>query len=140
MRKKGIYSKENLESFVYDLFKYLYSTRDYEKERLSENVLIYSMNKCFYVSEKDYTKKVNNIPIKIDESRKVEEDLDYYNKDTLTICMDSRLCEYLYYYDIPGCKEVSEKVNNIFLEHGFILDFGASYIAIAIDPNKCSIK
>ena len=35
----NIYSKENLESLVFDLIKYLYRTKDYKDEKLSNNVL-----------------------------------------------------------------------------------------------------
>ena len=133
--KKDIYSSENLESFVYDLIKYLYKTKDYYGERLSKDVLIYSMNKCFYVDENEYTKKINDIPVYIKENINVEDCLEYYNKESLTISMDSRLNEYLYYYDVEGCKEVSEKIDKIFKKHGFYYDFGTSYILIAYESN-----
>lgn len=136
MMKKDIYSNENLESFVYDLIKYLYKTKDYYDERLSENVLIYSMNKLFYVDENDYTKKINNIPVHIEENINVEDWLEYYNKESLTICMECRLNEYLYYYDVEGCQEVSEKIDKIFKKHGFYYDFGTSYILIAYEENS----
>lgn len=126
--KKGIYSKDNLQSFVYDLIYYLYYTKDYNNERLSNDVIIYSMNKCFYVDEDNYNQIINNIPIHIEKNVKVKDYLEYYNKDTLTLSMDSTLNEYLYYYDIEGCEEVSNKVSDIFEKHGFYYDFGASYI------------
>ena len=50
---RNIYDKENLEGLVFDLIKYLYNTQDYNNERLSKDVLIYSMNKLYYVSEKN---------------------------------------------------------------------------------------
>jgi len=131
--KKDIYSKNNLENFVYDLIKYLYKTKDYYDERLSKNVLIYSMNKRFSVNENEYNKKINNIPVRIEENIDVEEYLEYYNKESLTMCMESRLMEYLYNYDVAGCKEVSKKINNIFKKYGFYYDFGTSYILIAYE-------
>lgn len=134
------YSKKNLESFVYDLFAYLYNTYDYLDERLSNDVLIYSMKKRFYIDEDKCQQKINNIPIVVEDNVDVRDYLEYYNKDTLTLCMESRLNEYLYYYDVEGCKEVAEKVDEIFEKHGFFSDFGTSYILIAMDKNKIKLK
>lgn len=131
MKKKGIYSKENLESFVYELFEYLYNTRDYFDERLSKDVLIYSMNKLYYINEDKCREKINGLPLCVEDNVLVEEYLEYYNKKSLTLCMDSRLHEYLYNYDVPGCEEVAKRVEQIFEKHGFYSDFGTSIILIA---------
>lgn len=131
MKKKGIYSKENLESFVYELLQYLYKTKDYFDDRLSNDVMIFSMNNLYYVDEDKCKKRIKNIPICVEENVPVEEYLEYYNKDALTLCMDSRLCEYLYYYDVPGCEEVAKKVEEIFEKHGFYSEFGTNIILIA---------
>ena len=131
MKKNGIYSKENLESFVYELFEYLYNTRDYFDERLSKDVLIYSMNKLYYINEDKCKKKINGMPLCVEGNVPVEEYSEYYNKDSLTLQMDSRLNEYLYYYDVPGCEEVADRVEQIFEKHGFYSDFGSNVILIA---------
>ena len=97
---KDIYSEENLKSLVFDLIKYLYNTKDYDKNRLSEDVLIYSMNKCYYVSEEKASFKIRNIPICIEDNIKMEEYFEFCDTKTLTLSMDSKLCEYLYYGDV----------------------------------------
>lgn len=127
---KDIYSKENLESLVYELLSYLYKRKDYKGEFLSNNILIYSMNKLYYVND-NYDKLVNNTPIKIEEDIDVSEYFDYYNKDTLTLSMDARLSEYLYNYDVPGCEKVAEKISKIFNKHGFYYEFGSSWYLYA---------
>lgn len=133
MKKEDIYSKKNLESFVYDLLTYLYKTKvqygDYpltDIKRLSEDVLIYSMNNLYYIDEVNPTTMIKKTPVRIEENVDVAEYLDYYNKDTLTLSMDSILCEYLYYYDVPGCEEIADKVFKIFEKHGFFHDFGTN--------------
>ena len=98
---ENIYGKENLEGLVFDLIKYLYNTKDYNDERLSEGVLIYSMDKCYYVSKEKTNYMLNNIPICIEENIKMEEYFEFCNSKTLTLSMDSILCEYLYYGDVP---------------------------------------
>lgn len=132
-----IYSKKNLEGLVYDLIKYLYRTKDYFDERLSKDVLIYSMNKVYYVDEeKEPSLYIGKIPVVIEENVDMEEYFEYCNKDTLTLSMDCRLNEYLYYYDVTGCKEVSKRVSNIFKKHGFYYDFGTNWYLFAVPLGK----
>ena len=133
---KKIYSKENLEGLVFDLIKYLYKTKDYYGERLSKDIYFYSMNKRYSVDEKNYNFKLLNIPIYIEENIKVKDYFEFCNKKSLTIAMESRLHEYLYNYDVPGCEEVSEKVDEIFKKHGFYYDFGANWYLIAYEDKK----
>lgn len=132
----NVYSEENLKGLVFDLIKYLYSVKDYvdglERCRLSENVLIYTMNRIYYVDEKNPNFKIGKIPIHIEENVDVEEYFDYCDKDTLTLSMDSILCEYLYYGDFPGASTVIKKVNNIFEKHGFDYEFGSSWYIYAV--------
>ncbi len=128
---RDIYSEKNLNGLVFDLIKYLYRTKDYNEERLSEDVFIYSMNKRYYVDDKKTNFKLLNIPICIEENVKMEDYFEFCNKKTLTLSMDSRLNEYLYYYDVPGCKEVADKISKIFKKHGFYYDFGSNWYLIA---------
>ena len=128
---RDIYSEKNLNGLVFDLIKYLYRTKDYNEERLSEDVFIYSMNKRYYVDDKKTNFKLLNIPICIEENVKMEDYFEFCNKKTLTLSMDSRLNEYLYYYDVPGCKEVADKISKIFKKHGFYYDFGSNRYLIA---------
>ena len=46
----------------------------------------------------------------------------------------SILTPYLYYYDVPGCKEVAEKITKIFNKHGFYYEFGTNWYLYA-EPN-----
>ena len=136
----NIYSKENLESLVFDLIKYLYHTRDYKDERLSKDVLIYSMNKLYYVSDEKHNFMLNNIPVCIEENVKMEDYFEYCNNKTLALSMDSTLCEYLYYGDFIGAEEVQKKVNEIFKKHGFYYDFGSSWYLYAEPISKPNDK
>ncbi len=136
--EKDIYSRENLEGFANDLLYYLYKTKSYrveefyvENERLSDNVYIYTLNKRYSINEENYTYKFKNTPILVEDNINVEEWLEYYNKKTLTFSMDSVLNEYLYWYDVPDCRIVTEKIDKIFAKHGFYKDFGTSYIVFA---------
>lgn len=126
-----IYSKKNLEGLVFDLIKYLYKTKDYYDERLSEDVLIYSMNKMYCVDQDKCNLKIRNIPVYVEDNVKMEDYFEHCNKKTLALSMDARLNEYLYYYDVPGCKEVSDKVSKIFEKHGFYYDFGSNWYLFA---------
>lgn len=45
--------------------------------------------------------------------------------------MDSKLCEYLYYYDVDGAEEVANEIDKIFTKYGYYLDFGSSIIVEA---------
>ena len=128
---KDIYSKENLEKLVFDLIKYLYKTKDYNGDRLSKDVLIYSMDKCYYVSKEKENFKINNIPICIEENVKMEEYFEFCNTKTLALSMDSKLCEYLYYGDFLGAEEVQNKIRKIFQNHGFYYDFGSCWYLYA---------
>ncbi len=128
---RDIYSEKNLNGLVFDLIKYLYRTKDYNEERLSEDVFIYIMNKRYYVDDKKTNFKLLNIPVCIEENVKMEDYFEFCNKKTLTLSMDSRLNEYLYYYDVPGCKEVADKISEIFKKHGFYYDFGSNWYSIA---------
>ncbi len=128
---RDIYSEKNLNGLVFDLIKYLYRTKDYNEERLSEDVFIYSMNKRYYVDDKKTNFKLLNIPVCIEENVKMEDYFEFCNKKTLTLSMDSRLNEYLYYYDVPGCKEVEDKISEIFKKHGFYYGFGSNWYLIA---------
>lgn len=134
--KKDIYSKENLESFVYELIKYLYKTKDYCDERLSNGVLIYSMNKLYYIDEKKTANLyLGKVPVCVEDNVKVEDYFEFYGKKTLTLSMDCRLSEYLYNYDVPYCKEVSDKITKIFEKHGFYYEFGANWYLYAEPKN-----
>ena len=82
---RDIYSEKNLNGLVFDLIKYLYRTKDYNEERLSEDVFIYSMNKRYYVDDKKTNFKLLNIPVCIEENVKME---DYFEFCTLTLSMD----------------------------------------------------
>ena len=132
----NIYSKENLESLVFDLIKYLYRTKDQKDEKLSNNVLIYSMDKLYYVSDEKHNFMLKNIPICIEENIKMEEYFEFCNTKTLALSMDSTLCEYLYYGDFIGAEEVQKKVNEIFEKHGFYYNFGSSWYLYAEPINK----
>ena len=130
-----IYSKKNLENLVFDLIKYLYKTKDYNNVRLSYNVLIYSMDKLYYVSEKSHNFMLDNIPVFIEENVKMEEYFEFCNSKTLTLSMDSTLCEYLYYGDVVNAEKVQDKIGKIFERHGFYYDFGSCWYLYA-KPNK----
>ena len=130
----NIYSKENLESLVFDLIKYLYRTKDYNDN------LIYSMDKLYYVSDEKHNFMLNNIPICIEESVKMEDYFEYCNNKTLALSMDSTLCEYLYYGDFIGAEEVQKRVKEIFEKHGFYYDFGSSWYLYAKPINKQNDK
>ena len=134
----NIYSKENLEGLVFDLIKYLYRTKDYNKKKLSEGVLIYSMNKLYYVSEEKHNFMLNNIPICIEENVKMEDYFEYCNNKTLALSMDCTLCEYLYYGDVIDAEMVQKKISKIFEKHGFYYDFGSSWYLYAKPINKAN--
>lgn len=131
-----IYSKENLEGLVFDLIKYLYKTKDYRdtyaRDRLSNDVLIYSMNKVYYVSEEKSNFKLGKIPICIEDYVDMEEYFDYCDKNTLTLSMDSILSEYLYCGDVPNARIVQNRVSDIFEKHGFYYDFGSNWYIFAV--------
>lgn len=110
---------------------------EFDKEKLSDDVFIYTLNKRYSVDEKNFTYKFNNTPILVQENIKVEDYLEYYNKKTLTFSMDSILSEYLYNQDVPGCKKVINKIDEIFKKHGFYMDFGSNVIVFA---NNCLQK
>lgn len=139
MEKEKLYSKENLEGLVNDLFNYLYNTKSYradnsytyESEKLSDDVMIYTLNKRYMVDDENYTYKFKNVPISVEDNIKVEDWVEYYNKKTLTLVMDSILCEYLYYNDVEDSDVVSKKVYDIFEKHGFNIEFGNSCIIFA---------
>ena len=137
---KKIYSKENLEGLVYDLIKYLYKTRDYLGDRLSKDVFIYCKNKRYSVDEENSNLNLSNIPVYIEKNMKMQDYFDYYNKRTITIAMESRLREYLYCYDVPGCEKVAEKISEIFKKHGFYYDFGESWSLIAYEDKTLNMK
>ena len=104
-------------------------------ERLSENVLFYSMDKLYYVSDTKHNSMIDSIPVCIEENIKMEDYFEHYNNKTVTISMDSRLSEYLYNGDCNGAKEVQEKVSKIFENHGFYYDFGSNWYIYA-KPSK----
>ncbi len=133
---KNIYSNSNLKSLVFDLIKYLYKTKDYYDERLSNGVVIYSMNKTYEVSLERCNYNLGNIPIFIEENMKIEDYFEYYYPNTLVLSMDSRLCEYLYYYDVPDCEKVADKISKIFNKHGFYYDFGSNWYLYAVPLSK----
>ena len=130
-----IYSKENLEGLVFDLIKYLYKTKDckgiYDRDRLSKDVLIYSMNKVYSVSEEKCNFKLEKIPICIKENINMEEYFEI-DKSPLVLSMDSILNEYLYYGDVANAKIVSNRINDIFKKHGFYYDFGSNWYIFAV--------
>ena len=128
---KDIYNKENLEKLAFDLIKYLYKTKDYNEQRLTKNVFIYSMNKVYYVSKENSNFMLNNIPIIIEDNVKMEDYFEFYNAKTLTLSMDSTLCDYLYYGDVLGAKDVQNRIRNIFKKHGFYYDFGSNWYLFA---------
>lgn len=139
----SLYSEENLEGLVNDIFFYLYNTKSYRAkdsytysdERLSDDVMIYTLNKRYTVREEDHTYKIKNTPIFVEENIKVEDYVEYYNKRTLTLVMDSILCEYLYYKDVEDSDIVSKKIDDIFLKHGFYVEFGSSSSIFAWTKN-----
>lgn len=136
----NIYSKENLEGLVFDLIKYLYKTKDYkdtyEHDRLSKDVLIYSMNKCYSVSEKNSNFMLGKIPIYIEDNIDMEKYFEYCDKKTLVLSMDSILNEYLYYGDVPNADIVRNRVSDIFEDHGFYYDFGSNWYIFAVPLEK----
>lgn len=135
-----IYSKENLEGLVFDLIKYLYKTKHYKdtynRDRLSEDVLIYSMNKVYYVSEEKSNFKLGKIPICVEEYINIEEYFEYIDKSPLVLSMDSILDEYLYYGDVPNATIVKNRVSDIFKKHGFYYDFGSNWYIFAVPLRK----
>lgn len=135
-----IYSNENLEGLVFDLFKYLYNTKDYretyERDKLSRNVFIYSMNKLYYIDEEKANFKLGKIPICIEDNIDMEEYFEYCDKKTLTLSMDSILCEYLYYGDVANAVIVQNRVSDIFENHGFYYDFGSNWYIFAVPLRK----
>ena len=133
---KNIYSNSNLKSLVFDLIKYLYKTKDYCDERLSSGVVIYSMDKTYEVSLERCNYKLGNIPILIEENMKIEDYFEHYYPNTLVLSMDTRLCEYLYYYDVPDCEKVTDKISKIFNKHGFYYDFGSNWYLYAVPLSK----
>lgn len=108
-----MYNKK-LDAFAFELLRYLYKTDDYYGDRLSTDVLVFCNNKKYCVDEDNYTKKIKGVPLNIEDDVKVEEWLTYYEKTSLNFVMESRLCEYLYYYDADGCEEVTKKIKRIF--------------------------
>lgn len=130
-----IYSKENLEGLVFDLIKYLYKTKDYkntyEHDRLSKDVLIYSMNKRYYVGEEKANYMLGKIPVHIEDIN-MKEYFEYCDEKTLTLSMDSILIEYLYYGDVPNATIVQNRVSDIFEKHGFYYDFGSNWYIFAV--------
>ena len=135
--KKDIYSKENLESLVYSLIKYLYRTKDYYGERLSKDVMIYSMDKIYYIDERKIPNLyLGKVPVCVEENFKIEDYFEYYNNKTLALSMESRLSEYLYNYDVPDCEEVSDRISKIFEKHGFYYEFGANWYLYAEPKNN----
>lgn len=133
---KNIYSNNNLESLVFDLITYLYKTKDYDDNRLSDGVIIYSMNKTYEISLEKCNYKLKNIPIFIEENVKIEDYFEYYHPNTLVLSMDSKLCEYLYSYDVPGCEKVADKISKIFNKHGFYYNFGSNWYLYAVPLSK----
>ena len=136
MKKENIYSNDNLEALVFDLIKYLYKTKDYNKNRLSNNVIIYSMNKAYYIGGEKANYKLGSIPVFIEENMKIEDYFDYYYPNTLALSMDSTLSEYLYNYDVPNCEEVADKIRQIFNKHGFYYNFGSNWYLYAVPLKK----
>ncbi len=138
-----IYSKENLEGLVFELIKYLYKTKDYkdtyDRDKLSKDVLIYSMNKVYYVSEEKSNFKLGKIPICIEENINIEEYFEHIDKSPLVLSMDSILCEYLYYGDVPNGIIVRNRISDIFKNHGFYYDFGSSWYLFAVPLGKSAI-
>ena len=133
---ENIYSNSNLESLVFDLITYLYKTKDYNDNRLSDGVIIYSMNKTYEVSLEKCNYKLKNIPIFIEENMKIEDYFEYYYPNTLALSMDSSLCEYLYNYDVPGCEKVVDKISKIFNKHDFYYNFGSNWYLYAVPLSK----
>lgn len=140
-----IYSNKNLEGLVFDIIKYLYNTKvnndefGIDKIRLSENVLIYSMNKVYYVSEENPNLKLGKIPICIEDNVNMEEYFEYCDKNTLSLSMDSILCDYLYYGDVFKADVVRKNVSDIFEKHGFYYEFGSSWYIFAVPLGKVNV-
>ncbi len=133
---KNIYSNNNLESLVFDLITYLYRTKDYNDNRLSDGVIIYSMGKTYEVALENSNYHLKNIPIFIEENMKIEDYFEYYYPNTLVLSMDSILSEYLYNYDVPDCEKVADKISKIFAKHGFYYDFGTNWYLYAVPLSK----
>jgi hypothetical protein len=125
-----------LDDFALELLKYLYKTYDYYDDRLSTDVLVFCNNKKYYVDEDNYTNKINGIPLVIEDNVKVEEYLTYYELDSLNFVMEGRLCEYLYYKDVPNSDKVINKINKIFEKYGYYLDFNSSISVKAVKIKK----
>ena len=89
------------------------------------------MNKVYYVSKENSNFMLNNIPIIIEDNVKMEDYFEFYNAKTLTLSMDSTLCDYLYYGDVLGAKDVQNRIRNIFKKHGFYYDFGSNWYLFA---------
>jgi hypothetical protein len=130
-----MYDKK-LDKFALYLLKYLYKTYDYYGDRLSTDVLVFCNNKMYNVDEDNYTKKIKGIPLCIKDNVKVKDYLKYYEQDSLNFIMEGRLCEYLYYYDVEGCKKVANKIYKIFKKYGYHLDFGSSISVKACKNRK----
>lgn len=129
-----MYNKK-LDKFAFELLKYLYKTYDYDGDRLSTDVFVFCNNNLYYIDEKKCRKKIRRIPIFVEKNVKVEDYLEYYEKDSLNFVMEARLCEYLYYYDVEGADKVSNKIKRIFKKYGYYLDFGSS-ISVMAKKNK----
>ena len=90
------------------------------------------MNKTYEVSSDRSNYQLKNIPIYIEENIKMEDYFEYYYPNTLVLSMDSILCEYLYYYDVSNCENVSAKISQIFNKHGFYYEFGSNWYLYAV--------
>lgn len=132
----NIYSDSNLESLIFDLLTYLYQTKDYEDHPLSNDIYIVSMNKSYAVSLERCNYHLGNVPLVIEENVKLEDYFPYYYPNTLALCMDSKLSEYLYHYDVPNCEEVADEITKIFRKHGFYYEFGSSWYLYAVPLDK----
>lgn len=130
-----MYNKK-LDKFAFELLKYLYKMYDYDGDRLSTDVFVFCNNNLYYIDENKCCKKNKRIPIYVEKNVKVEDYLEYYEKDSLNFVMEARLCEYLYYYDVEGADKVSNKIKKIFKKYGYYLDFGTSISVMAKKINK----
>lgn len=126
MENLDIYSKENLEGLINEVLYYLYHKRSYVDKRLSNCVLLYAFNKRYSVDCENhtFTYTYKDVPILVEENMNVEDYHDYYNKKAVTMCIEGRLNEYLYFQDVPESEEVTEAIWDIFKKHGFYYEFG----------------